>query len=327
MALITKYGGFWGFLPLTTGRYFWVAASDNYVVEGETLSATDSNDGLSPERAVRTVNRAITLAAATVGDVIILLPGAHSVSATIAVNKEGLSITGIPGGRPAFGIKGPLGGKRQRTTVTSTETAGIIFTVTAARVEISNLELRPPAAGGRGISVSAAGDSLFVHDVSIVMQATASTTTFGITYPAGVTADVTADTVIRNCYFLSGAPSASGANGPAVNVLTTAHGLVIEQSTFELQGTAAWADAVLSSSAGSLGLQIRDCDFLTPTKTTTVMTDAIDCTGMTVDGSTTVYRCYFPENTDAFEATASLDIMVAECYLATSTAGAVTGSI
>lgn len=320
MALITKYGGFWGFLPLTTGRYFWVAPSDSYVVEGETFSATDNNDGLSPERAVRTVNRAIALATATVGDVIVLLPGAHSVSATIAVNKEGLSITGIPGGRPAFGIKGPQGGSRQRTTVTSTETAGIIFTVSVARVEISNLELRPPAAGGRGISVTAAGDSLFVHDVSVVMQATASTTTFGITFPAGVTADVTADTLIRNCYFLSGAPGASGANGPAVNVLTTAHGLTVEQSTFELQGTAAWADAILSSTPGTLGLKIRDCDFYTPTLTTTVMTDVIDITGMTVDGSLQCYRCYFPEGSDAFQVTATPDGICAECFTAFSTA-------
>ena len=327
MSLITKYGGFWGFLPMTTGRYFWVAASDNYVVEGETLSASDANDGLSPERALRTFNRAITLATASVGDVIIAMPGAHSVSATIAVSKAGLVITGIPSGRRLGSSKAPAGGKRLRTTITSTETAGIIFTVSAANVEISDLELRPPAAGGRGISVSATGDGLFVHDVALVMQATASVTTYGITFPAGVTADVTADTVIRNCYFLSGAPAVSGANGGAVSVLTTAHGLVIEQSTFELQGTAAWADAILSSNAGTLGLQVRDCDFLTPTKTTTVMTDAIDATGMTVDGATTVYRCYFPEGTDAFEATGTLDIMCAENYLASSTSGLITGSI
>lgn len=327
MSILTKYGSFWGTLPGTTGRYFWVAPAAAYTVEGTVFEASDDNDGLSPERALLTVNRAIALATASVGDIIVLLPGSHSVSSTISVSKAGLTITGISSGRQnANTHRGANGAKRLRTRITSTGTAGIIFTVSAADVEISDLDLAPPAAGGRGISVSATGDRLYVHDCSFALVATASATTYGITFPAGVTGDVTADVLVRNCYFISGAPGASGANGAAISVLTTAHGLIIEQSTFELQGTAAWADAILSSNAGSLGLQVRDCDFLTPTKTTTVMTDAIDCTGMTVDGSTTVYRCFFPESTDAFEATATLDIMCAENYLATSTGGAITGS-
>lgn len=324
---MTKFGGFWGFIPITTGRAFFVAPSTSYTIEGQAYDASDDNDGLSPERAVRTVNRAIALATASVGDVIVLLPGAHSVSATIAVSKAGLTITGIPSGRRYTALRGSHGSKRMRTTITSTGTAGIIFTVSAADVEISDIHLSPPAAGGRGISLTAAADRLFVHDCTFAMQATASVTTFGITLPAGVTGDVTADLLVRNCYFVSGAPGASGANGPAINVLTTAHGLVIEQSTFELQGTAAWADAILSSTPGSLGLLVRDCDFIAPTKTTTVITDGIDATGMTVDGSVVAFRCYFGESIDAFKATATLDVQGAENYLATSTGGALTGSV
>lgn len=328
MSYLTKYGSFWGVLPTTVGRYFWVAPADSYVVEGETYSASNDNDGLSPERAVRTVNRAIALASASAGDVIVLLPGSHSVTSTITANKAGITITGIPSGRSnGNGLRGPNGPKRLRTQLTSTETAGIIITVSAADVEISDLHFAPPAAGGRGVSISATGDRAFVHDCTFAMQATASVTTYGITFPAGVTADVTVDVVVRNNWFVSGAPAVSGANGAAISVLTTAHGLVIEQNTFELQGTAAWADVILSSSPGTLGLLIRDNDFQTPTKTTTVMTDAIDSTGMTVDGSTHVLRCYFAEGTDAFEATATLDIMCSENYLSTSTAGAITGSV
>lgn len=327
MSFLTKFGGFWGFIPVTVGRTFWVAPSDSYQVEGEVYSASDANDGLSPERALRTIDYAVGRCAANVGDVIVLLPGSHTSTTTITVDVAGITITGIPSGRRETAMRGANGPKRLRTRITNTGTAGIVFTVTAADVEISDLDIAPTAAGGQGISVGAGADRLFVHDCSIAMIATASATTYGINLPAGVTADVTADVLIRNVYFISGLPGASGANGPAVNVLTTAHGLVIENSTFELQGTAAWADAVKSSVAGTLGLHIRECDFISPTKTTTVITDAIDSTGMTVDGSTTVFRCFFGESIDAFEATATLDIQAAECYLATSTGGALTGSV
>lgn len=330
MSLMTKYGSFWGMIPFTTGRYFWVAPAASYTVEGNTYEASDGNDGLSPERAKRTVNGAITDATANVGDVIVLLPGSHSVSSTITVNKAGLTIVGIPGSIPSAGLRHGTGGKRLRTSITSTETAGIIFTVTAADTEIAYLNLAPPAAGGRGISLSAlsgAANRAYIHDNTISMIATASVTTYGVTIPTNTGATGIEDVLISKCYFISGAAGASGANGPAVNILGTAYGVTIEQSTFELKGTAAWADAILSSQTASVGLLIRDCDFQTPTKTTTVMTDAIDVTGMTTDGATHVLRCYFPENTDAFEATATLDVMCSENYLSTSTAGAITGSV
>src|SRR3989304_551054 len=82
MAYITKFGGFWGMLPQTSGRIFWVAPSATYTVEGRTYAASDGNDGLSPERAFRTVDYAVGQTTANVGDVLVLLPGSHSVSAT-----------------------------------------------------------------------------------------------------------------------------------------------------------------------------------------------------------------------------------------------------
>jgi hypothetical protein len=317
-------------IPFTTGRYFWVAPAASYTVEGNTYEASDGNDGLSPERAFRTVDYAVGKCTANVGDVIVLLPGSHSVSATITVDVAGITIVGIPGSIPSAGLRHGTGGKRLRTSITSTGTAGIIFTVSATDVEIAYLNLAPPAAGGRGISLSAlsgAANRAYIHDNTFSLIATASVTTFGITVPVTTGSAGIEDLLISRCYFVSGAAGASGANGPAVNILATAHGVTIEQSTFELKGTAAWADAILSSQGASTGLLIRDNDFQTPTKTTTVMTDAIDVTGMTIDGSTHVLRCYFPENTDAFEATATLDVMCSENYLSTSTSGAITGSV
>lgn len=323
MAFMTKYGSFWGMIPFTTGRYFWVAPSASYTVEGNTYEASDNNDGLSPERALRTFNRAIALATANVGDVIVGLPGSHSVSSTIAVTKAGLTFVGIPGSMPIAGQRHGTGSKRLRTQITSTETAGIIFTVSAADTEIAYLHLAPPAAGGRGISLaplSGAANRTYIHDCTFAMVATASVTTYGVTVPLGVSADLLEDVLISRCYFISGTGATSGANGPAVNVLGTSHGLTIELSTFELRGTAAWADAILSSNPGTVGLFVKDCDFHTPTIATTVMTDVIDITGQTVDGSTQVYRCFFPEGSDAFQITATPDGICAECYTAFSTA-------
>lgn len=317
MALITKYGSFWGMLPQTTGRYFWVSPTAAYTIEGQSFEATDNNDGLSPERALRTMTQAMANATANVGDVIVLLPGSHSYAATLTIAKAGLTIVGIPGSAPVAGLHGNGGAKRLKTQITCTATAGIIFTVSAVDTEIAYIQFNPAAAGGRGISLaplSGAANRTYIHDCSFALTATASTTTFGITVPANVTADLLEDVLVQRCYFLSGLAASSGANGPGVNILGTAHGFTIEQSTFQLKGTGAWAAAILSSQAGTLGTLIRDCDFQNPTSATTVITTAYLATGQTVDGSSQMYRCYVPAGTDCTTASASADVSIAECY-------------
>lgn len=325
MGYVTKYGTLWGLTPQLIGQVLFVASADSYTIEGRTYSASNDNDGLSPERALRTVNRAIALATASVGDQIVLLPGAHSVSATIAVSKAGLTITGIPGRTPQAGARMPASGKRQRTSLTSTETAGFIFTVTAADVEIAYLHLSPITAGAAITGGTALGvlpaTRLYVHDCTFDLGATTQTATFGLTFPLLTgTAVHTADVVISHCFFQAGANV-----GPFVRAAGTCDGLTIQNSTFELIGAAAIDDGIEMTQI-NLGTHIRDCDFFTPTAVTTVFTDCIDMTGATTDGSTQVYRCYFPAGSDAFEATATIDIETAENYLTTSTAGAVTGS-
>lgn len=321
MGYITKYGSFWGLIPQTSGRVFWVANADSYTVEGRTQPASDNNDGLSPERAVRTIDYAVGLTSANVGDVIVLLPGSHTVTATVTVDVAGITIVGIPGNSLLPGDRANSGASRARSQITTSEAAGIIFTVTAADVEIAYLHFNA-ITQGQCVSISNAADRAFVHDCTFAVVGTASSTSYAINFPLGTGTTTNNDnSVIRNCYFL-----VSGNQGPAVRAVGTCIGLRIESSTFELQGTAAWDDAIESTLVGTLGLHIRDCDFLQPTSATTVITDAIDVTGMTIDGSTQVYRCYFPTGCDAIEATATPDVVVAECYLADTTSGAVTGS-
>lgn len=316
MSLLTKYGSFWGMIPQTSGRYFWVAPTAAYNVEGVPYEASDDNDGLSPDRALRTFTRAIALATANVGDVIVGLQGAHTSATTHTVNKAGLTIVGIPGSLPSSKSRAP-GTKRLKTSITCTGTAGIIFTVTAVDCEFAYLNLAPALAGGRGFSLSplsGAANRTYIHDCTFSLIQTASTTTFGVTVPAGVTADLLEDVVVSNCLFISGTGASTGANGPGVNLLGTCHGFTVEQSTFQLKGTAAWAAAILSSNAGSLGTLIRDCDFQNPTSATTVITCAYLATGQTVDGSSQMYRCYIPAGTDCTTASASADVSIAECY-------------
>lgn len=320
MSFLTKYGSFWGFIPQTSGKYIWVAPAASYTVEGQSHSASDNNDGLSPERALLTADAAVGKCTANVGDVIVLLPGAHSYTATVTVDIAGITITGIPGAAPTRGSRGP-GGKRKRTTVTNTGTAGIIFTVTADDVEIAHLGLLPTAAGGRGISI-AVGKRLYVHDCTFALVGTASVTTYGITRPDSLTAPVE-DILVSHCYFQSGLAASSGANGSAVNALGTVHGMTIENSTFELKGTAAWADAILTSKSASLGVTVRDCDFLNPTSATTVITTAINATGQTTDASTKVHRCYVDAGTDGVTATAMADVVLTESYTANSSGGTI----
>lgn len=314
MGLLTQYGLLAGLVPVTTGRVFWVSPSASYTVAGETYSASDYNDGLTPFSAFRTVDYAIGKTTANVGDVVVLLPGAHSVSATVTLDIVGVTVTGIPATQGVGGsARASRGPSKNKTSITTTETAGMIFTVTATDVEIAWLHFIPITAGA-GVSVSSAAHRFFSHDNTFALGSTAQTATFGITFPVGVTAP-NLNSVIRNCYFL-----ADGAVGPAIRAAQSVHGLKIESSTFELTGIAAWAKAIQTTLA-NVGVHIRDCDFVQPTLTTTVITAAIDVTGMTADSSCQVYRCYFPEGCDGIVSTATGDVALAESYTANSTGG------
>jgi hypothetical protein len=209
------------------------------------------------------------------------------------------------------------GSTRNRSQITTSEAAGNIFTLTAAGddVEIAWLHFNLITQGD-GIVIPLGADRPFIHDCTFACVGTASATSECIHFSSSTTGSVS-NAVIRNCYFL-----ASGNQGPAIRALGTVLGLKIESSTFELQGTAAWDDAIESVDPGSLGLFIRDCDFVFPTSATTVMTNCIDVQGMTIDGSTKIYRCYFDgDSTVSVLGTATADRLYAGNFRAQTTAG------
>ncbi len=317
MGYLTKFGSYWGTIPQTSGNVFWVAPSANYSIEGRGSVASDGNDGMSPERAVLTVNAAIALCTDNVGDVVVLLPGTHTVTSTISVSKAGITITGLPGNQSRYSDRSNGGGVRARTTVTTSAAAGDIMTFTAAGddVEICHLHFNLITEGD-GIVIPLGADRAYIHDCTFAATGTASSTSECIHFSSSTTGTV-AGAKIRNCYF-----TVSGNQGPAIRALGTVLGLTIESCTFELKGTAAWDDAIEVLDAGTLGVLIRDCDFMEPTSVTTVITNAIDVTGVTVDGATHVYRCFFTgDGKVGVNASATADILVAGCIVAGTTAG------
>jgi hypothetical protein len=275
MSYITKFGSFWGVIPQTSGRVFWVAPSASYTVEGRTYAASDNNDGLSPERAVLTLDYAIGLCTASVSDVIVLLPGAHSWSASVAADVAGITITGLPGGAGH-----PM---RQRTSITTSADDEII-NITAANVELAYLHIIPVTTKA-GVDFTTAADGLYVHDCSIDMfTAAANTGTKGIA--ATALAQAPSRILIERVYAES-----DGAQGHAIDI-GDAYGAVVQDCTFRLTaGT--WAAAAKSAGVTSQHSIWRRCHFQAAVGTMTV---GILGSDMTSTGQASVFDCRFDEN-------------------------------
>jgi hypothetical protein len=261
---------------------FWVAAAASYVVDGITYTASDSNDGLSPARALLTLGQAVTNATADVNDVIVLLHGAHSWAASVALSKAGLTIMGLPGG------KGHP--ERKRTTIT-TSAADEVINITAADIEIAHLTLIPVTAQ-RGIDYTAAADRLYIHDCSVDMYTPAvNIATIGI---GPTTASIAADRmVIEDCYFES-----DGAQGVAVDLGNPA-GATIRRCKFVIT-TGTWAAAV-GINQGTGGYALIEDSEVTP------LLAGIATIGFRGTTSTPTHAVTFLRNYFGFSVTVSID--------------------
>jgi len=315
MAYLTKWGSQWGDIALMTGRQFFVAPSATYTLEGRSYVASNDNDGLSPERALLTVNAAVSLATADVGDIILLLPGSHSWSATQTLSKAGVKVMGIPGGPIDPAARGTRT-TRYDVAVTTSAAATAVFTVTAARVEIAYLHI-VPIISGTGIAISAAADAN-IHDITWVMATAAATDTIGISVTGA-----TPRPRISNQYVY-----ASDNQGPFLRAASATAGMdggMLQNSLVVLAGSTAWDD-VIEITTGVTNFLIRDIDFVNSTGA--VFTDIVDSTGNTTDDSVWIMRCYFGVGSDLSEATATSDVIVNMNFLGTiqgGTGGAVNG--
>lgn len=105
-------------LPFTTGKYIWVSS----------VIGSNNNTGKSPAKPVATINKALDLATASNGDVIVCMPGhAESVvgAGGIAIDVIGVQVIGCGSGA-------------LRPTITLGTAAAASITVTAANVTIEN---------------------------------------------------------------------------------------------------------------------------------------------------------------------------------------------
>lgn len=247
MGWITKYGTQWGDVPQTSGAVYWVAPTTStnatYVVEGRSYSASDNNDGLSPERALATIGQAISNATASAGDVIMLLPGSHSNAAVVNINKAGLTFVGChPSARlgPAVRPYGPISKVNWTSTL-----AGAAVALTVADTTFVGINMIPVTA--QTFMTAATCPRTSFIDCSVTMSAAASTSTKGVVFSGGSSQFVS----FQNCYFLDSV--ATSAQGPCLD-LTGVASFVVENCTIVCTGTSsAWAVAV-QLGAGSAGI-------------------------------------------------------------------------
>lgn len=170
MAFLTKFGTIWGSQPNTGGQVFWVAPSTSYTVDGKAYSASDGNDGLSPERALATVAQAITNSTANVGEVIVLLPGTHTATAAL-VPKAGTKIVGLPY-YPSESRDMEYGSSlnhQPQAILTQSTAATVLIANTAADVVIANITLRPITQAA-AVTYTTASNRLTIRDCFIDMK-------------------------------------------------------------------------------------------------------------------------------------------------------------
>ena len=312
MGFITRYGSFWGDIPTTNGRVFWVAAASSYTVEGRSYTASNNNDGLSPERAFLTLDYAVNQCTANVGDVIVLLPGAHSWSATQTVDVEGVTITGIRRNTSTAGARG-AGTRRHAATVTTSASATTI-TVTASNTEISHIHVIPVTAQA-GIDVQ--GTNIHIHDCTFDMLGMVdSTSTFGISITG-------ATTLLRvaNCTVNGGGAQGGWIDDSAGDDTITFSESVIENNLISsaASAAAAWA-AVISIASGASGILIRDNDFVSTSGAMITLVAALS--GNTTDGSVCLFRNHLAATTALETVTATSDVQLLLNYIATIDGGA-----
>ena len=305
MGYLTKVGSFWGLVPQTTGNIYWVAPS-NYTVEGRAYSASDNNDGLSPERALLTINQAVTNATADAGDTIMLIPGSYTFTATQTISKAGLKIFGPPGGPVETHERGTRT-TRYACSVT-TSAAAAVFTVTAARTEIAYLHIVPKASQA-GINLAA--DDANFHNLTWNISTAAATDTFGISVTGASARPRFANNFVyvqdNQGPFLRCAASTAGMDGGA-----------LMRSRIVLAGSTAWDD-VVEITTGVDNFDIADCDFLCSSGG--LITTCVNITGNTNDHGVTVRRCMHPVSTTLTTATATSDIVLCNNYIATIRGG------
>jgi hypothetical protein len=321
MNLLTSFGNILGSMPVASGRTYWVSPGATTTVNGRVVTASDGNDGYTPYRPLRTINRAWALVGASQGDVIVLLPGTHTpqnsagTATSVAASVAGVTMTGLPFlGSGRANTRMPLQGLKRRTIISATLLDELV-NITAADIELSYLHFTvTPGAdpSQQAVDISAAGTRTHIHDCTFSWTTTnqASDTAVMAVEIIGAADQV----VLDHCHFY-----VKNNMGPALRITAAATNTLVESSTFEWGSSGTALDDWIEVTAAAIGLTFRDLDFIS--NQTANIAECIDIAGATTDESTSVIRCVFPVGSDPVAPAAAADVSFASNILAQVSGG------
>ena len=298
MGYLTKYGTLWGDVPETTGRIVWVApalansaSTLGTYIDGRLIgSGNDSNDGLSPEKPLQTIDQAVTNALANAGsgyanDVIMLLPGTHynytlgntSTAKTVKLNCPGLTFVGVnPGFRQNENVRNYAPATAVNMSGSGAMTSWALSVGGCSFIGINFV----PVTAQTSMTGLTCPRTLFV-DCTVTLSAAASTSTKGLIFSGGSSQYVG----FSNCTFLN--TVATSAQGPALD-LTALADFFMDSCNIILSGTSsAWAVAVQLGAASS-GVVNRS---LVSSRDLGTITVGFDGTGVAVAGAVLFSDC------------------------------------
>ena len=278
MGYLTKFGSLWGAVPMTAGNVSWASPADSYTVEGRTYAASDGNDGLSPERAVRRIAQAVLNATANAGDVVVLLPGVHTTTVALPVNKAGLTFIGLPYlGAESHNALGDI------PQVTIVGTAAIGVAVTAADCKFYNIQFRPITQFQALTFTTAAHRLRFKHCMIDMQTAVGHANTKGLC--ATTATQAPADIIFQGCYIMGGVATTS--SGYAIDVGAAPQWLIEKCLVYHdgaVASAVAWA-VVIKVNDNANGM-LRDNDFIAGNLALAGVTKFVEAVAMT--GTSTV---------------------------------------
>lgn len=276
--LLTKYGTQWGAMPMTAGNIWWVSPTATYTSINQTYSASDGNSGTTPESALLTIGQAVTKAVANNGDVIALLPGAHTTATALAVNKAGLSFVGLPY------MPDDMGYSIQsvpQVSITGTGATGVA--VTAADCAFYNIKFIPVTQFQAVTFTTAAHRLRFKHCMIDMQTPVGHANTKGICATGATQAPQ--DLRIQGCYIKAGVATTS--SGYAIDVGASPQWLIERSLVYHdgaVASAVAWSVAIkVNDNANGI---LRDNDFIAANLALCGVTKFVEAVAMT--GTSTV---------------------------------------
>ncbi len=291
MGMLTKFGTVFGNWLSTGGRLFFVgpgsATVSTVTIDGRSYTMSDGNDGLSPERPLSTISRALALVTASVGDVIILLPGTHNLTTqnnmtaagALAFNVAGVTVVGLP-----YDFAISHFGHTPQAIITAPAST-IPIAVTAASNTFLNVGVLG-VTGQKNFTYTTAANSLTLRgcyfDLTVGAASTAGLVGTGAT-------QANTNMLLEDTVF---AVDNTGTSGSYALDLSAAVDFMVRKSVFRFnaQGSGVAAHTTMVKvNAGSAGT-ISDCDIVAQVSGTATITNGISGAALTANGQLHLVR-------------------------------------